>query len=103
MQVSQLAEKGVQRPRLPTVGEGGYSSGDPPPVAGLDPCASTSHSRMSASARCVVRYTQGTLQGCLFLMSDSRLATEPRRSSPDWFQMKKKKKKKGTGVLNKTK
>lgn len=104
MQVSQLAEKGVQRPRLPTVGEGGYSSGDPPPVAGLDPCESPSHSRMSASARCAVRYTQGTWQGCLFLMSDSRLATEP----PPPLQSRlvsdeKKKKKKGTGVLNKTK
>lgn len=107
VQVSQFAEKGVQRPRLPTVGEGGYSSGDPPPVAGLDPRESTSHSWdtgslwVNASTRCVARYSQGTWQGCLFLMSESCLATEPLQSR--LVSDEKKKKKKGTGVLNKTK
>lgn len=49
-------------------GGGGYSAWDPPPVAGLDPHESASHSWaieplwLNAITLCVARYTQGTWQ-----------------------------------------
>lgn len=57
------------------------------------------------------RSTRGSWHGCSFLMSDSRLATEPPHapvqsrlvSDQKEGKEKKKKKKKGTGASNKTK
>lgn len=68
VQVSRVGEKGCRGCGcLPSRG-GGYSVCDPPPVAGLDPHESASHScaiqalLLNAITLCVARYTQGTWQ-----------------------------------------
>lgn len=94
--------KGATRLWLPTIGEGGYSAWDPPPVAGLDPHESASHSWaidplwLNAITLCVARYTQETLpmlQRSLFLVRESMLRySSTLYSSPDWFEVGKEQK-----------
>lgn len=68
VQVSRLGEKGRGGCGCLPSGGGGYSAWDPPPVAGLDPHESASHSWaieplwLNAITLCVARYTQGTWQ-----------------------------------------